>query len=139
MNSYFINNAEQKQRVLYQNYRQGPITSSTQALINNPNQLIQQYDSPQLGSMYQIPGVYNQVNIMPPPINIANQQQNIRVLPTNQNINIIQKKYLNQNTSNRIYNQSRMINTNSIKNNVIDHEEIFEKCFKLSKFPNIFK
>ena len=119
MNPYPINYTAQNQRVQYANYGSGPVSNPIQVPINNSNQIIQQYSSHQLGSMNQIPSVYNPVNIIPPQINLTNQQQNIRVSPPNQNI--IQPQYLNQNTSNIIYNQNPKINTNliNIKQNQI--------------------
>ena len=119
MNPYPINYTAQNQRVQYANYGSGPVSNPIQVPTNNSNQIIQQYSSHQLGSMNQIPSVYNPVNIMPPQINLTNQQQNIRVSPPNQNI--IQPQYLNQNTSNIIYNQNPKINTNliNIKQNQI--------------------
>ena len=122
MNPYPYNYAAQNQRVQYPNYGSGPVSNPIQVPINNSNQIIQQYSSHQLGSMNQIPSVYNPVNIMPPQINLTNQQQNIRVSPPNpSNLNIIQPQYLNQNTSNIIYNQNPKINTNliNIKQNQI--------------------
>ena len=135
MNPYPINYATQNQRVQYPNYVSGPVSNPIQVPINNSNQIIQQYNSHQLGSMNQIPSVYNPVNIMPPQINLTNQQQNIRVSP-----HIIQPQYLNQNTSNIIYNQTQKINTNlinikqnqiSILNNYIPNNPVIKKKKKI--------
>ena len=113
MNPYQTNYAAQIQRVHYSKYDQGQITNPIKALISNQNQIIQQYGSPQLGSMNLIQSVYGPVNIMPPQINISN--------PLNQNI--IQSKYLNHNKSNIIYNQSRQ-NQIPIQNNIIPYNSI---------------
>ena len=88
MNSYSNNYATQNQRALYPNYRTGPTTNPIQAPINNFNQATQQYISPQTVNMNHIPQGYNQVN-MPPKTNPTYQQQSIRVLPTNPNVNLI--------------------------------------------------
>ena len=112
MNSYSFNYATQNQRAPYQNYRPGPIPNPIPAPINNFNQAIPQYISPQPINMNPIPSGYNQVNILPHEINPTYQQPNIRVIPPNQNANIFQSQHFIQNTPNKIYNQSSMINTN---------------------------
>ena len=112
MNSYSNNYATQNQRALYQNYRTGPTTNPIQAPINNFNQATPQYISPQTVNMNPIPAGYNQVNILPHKINPAYQQQNIRALPPNPNINITQPQHFIQKTPNIIYNQFPKMNTN---------------------------
>ena len=102
MNSYPINNTTQNQRAQYHNYIPGPTTNQFQAPINNFNQIIPQYAS----SQPSIPSGYNQVNMVPPRMNLTYQQNNIRVSPPNPNANVIQS----QNSPNIIY-QSPMINT----------------------------
>ena len=125
MYPYQNNYVVQNQRVQYPNYGQGPMVNPIQASINNQNQIIKQYDgSPQLGNLNPINLAYNPVNIMPPQINLNNQQQNIGLFPPNQNnLNIIQPQNLNQNTSNIIYNQSRL-NQIPIQNNIIPHNQV---------------
>ena len=112
MDSYSFNYVAQNQRAPYQNYIQGPTTNPIQAPINNFNQVIPQYISPQPINMNPIPQGYNQVNILTPKTNPTYQQQNIRVLPPNPNANLIQSQHFIQNTPNKIYNQSSMMNTN---------------------------
>ena len=98
MNSYLNNYATQNQRALYPNYIQGPTTNPIQAPINNFNQVIPQYISPQTVNMNPIPAGYNQVNILSHKINPAYQQQNIRALPPNPNINITQSTFYSKYT-----------------------------------------
>ena len=114
MNTNLSNFSTQNQGILNPNYRPSPSTNPIQAPINNFNQVIPQYISPQTVNMNPIPAGYNQVNILAPKINPAYQQQNIRALPPNQNINITQPQHFIQNTPNIIYNynQSTMMNTN---------------------------
>ena len=113
MNSYSFNYATQNQRVPYPNYRPSPTQNPIQVPINNFNQVIPQYISPQPINMNPIPSGYNQVNILPPKINTTYQQPNIKPNPPpNQNVNIIQPQHFIQNTHNIINNQSSMINTN---------------------------
>ena len=112
MNSYLNNYTTQNQRALYPNYIQGPTTNPIQAPINNFNQATPQYISPQTVNMNPIPAGYNQVNILPHEINPTYQQQNIRALPPNPNINITQPQYFIKNTPNIIYNQFPIMNTN---------------------------
>ena len=106
MNSYSINYAPQNQSAPYLNYRPGPFPNPNPAPINNFNQAIPQYISPQPVNMNLIPSGYNPVNILPPKINPNYQKQNIRAFPPNQNVNIIQSQNFIQNTPNIIYNQS---------------------------------
>ena len=92
MNSYPMNYAIQNQKALHPNYKPGPITNPFQAPINNFNQIIPKYVSPQPLNMSPIPLGHSPASIRPP--------------------NIIQPQHLNQNTPNIIYNQSLMNNTN---------------------------
>ena len=112
MNSYSFNYATQNQRASYPNYRPGPIQNPIQVPINNFNQVIPQYISAHPVNMNPIPPGYNQVNILPHKNNLTYQQPNIRVIPPNQNANIIKSQHFIQNTHNIINNQSSMINTN---------------------------
>ena len=113
MNSYSFNYATQNQRVPYPNYRPNPTQNPIQVPINNFNQVIPQYISPQPINMNPIPSGYNQINILPHKNNLTYQQPNIRPNPPpNQNVNIIQPQHFIQNTHNIINNQSSMINTN---------------------------
>ena len=130
MNSYSINNATQNQRASYPNYRPNPTQNPIQVPINNFNQAIPQYISPQPINMNPIPLGYNQVNIFPPKTNPTYQQQNIRVLPPNPNANLIQSQHFIQNTPNKIYNQPQIMNTNlgyarqnqiQINNNILNN------------------
>ena len=112
MNSYPSNYATQNQRASYPNYRPSPIQNPIQVPINNFNQVIPQYISPQPVNMNPFPSGYNQVNILPHKNNTTYQQTNMSTLPPNPNVNIIQSQHFIQNTPNIIYNQSPMINTN---------------------------
>ena len=113
MNSYSFNYATQNQRVPYPNYRPNPTQNPIQVPINNFNQVIPQYISPQPINMNPIPSGYNQINILPHKNNLTYQQPNIKPNPPpNQNVNIIQPQHFIQNTHNIINNQSSMINTN---------------------------
>ena len=111
MNPYQNNYATQNQKVLYPVYDQSPIINQIQAPINNYNQIIQQYDSPQLGSMDPIASVN-------PQIYITDQQQNIRVPSQNQHLDIIQPQNLNQK-----FNKSRQ-NQNPTQNNIISYNPV---------------
>ena len=113
MNSYSFNYATQNQRAPYPNYRPNPTQNPIQVPINNFNQVIPQYISPQPVNMNPIPSGYNQVNILPHEINPTYQQPNIKPNPPpNQNANIFQPQHFIKNTPNIIYNQSPMMNTN---------------------------
>ena len=112
MNSYSSNYATQIQRTPYTNYRPGLIPNHIQIPINNFNQAIPQYISPHPVNINPIQAGYNQVNILTPKINPTYQQPNIRALPPNQNVNIIQFQHFIKNTPNTIYNRSPMMNTN---------------------------
>ena len=59
MNSYSINHATQNQRSPYPNYSQGPFPNPIPASINNFNQVIPQYISPQPVNMNLIQSGYN--------------------------------------------------------------------------------
>ena len=115
-----------------------------QASINNQNQIIQQYGSPQLGNINPNPPVYGPVNIRHPKINLINQQQKLKVSPLNQNnLNINQPQYLNQNTSNIIDNQPK-INKIPKQNNIIPYnpfknanQNIFQGKFNKEMPSNI--
>ena len=107
MNSYSINYATQNQRASYPNHRPGPIQNPIQVPINNFNQAIPQYISPQPVNMNLIQSGYNPSNIMPTNFYSTYQQQNIRAFPPNlnRNVKIIQSQHFIQNTPNMIYNK----------------------------------
>ena len=104
MNSNSINFATLNKRVSCQNYSTGPNTNPIQAPINNFNQIIPQYGSPQPININPIQTGYNPVNTRPFQINPTYQQPNIRASPSNHNENIIQPQHFIQNTPNLIYN-----------------------------------
>ena len=107
MNSYSFNYATQNQRVPYSNYRPSPTQNPIQVPINNFNQAIPQYISPQPINMNPIPLGYNQFNILPHKNNLTCQQPNIKPNPPpNQNANIFQSQHFIQNTPNIIYNKN---------------------------------
>ena len=100
MNPSQNNYAAQNKKVPQPNKCQSPIANPIQPPLNNPNQIIKSYDSPQLKSKNKIPSVYGPVNKMPPQINLTEQTQNIGVSQPNlNNLNIIQPQNLNQNIS----------------------------------------
>ena len=121
MNSYSINYATQNQSAPYQNYRPGPFPNPIPAPINNFNQAIPQYISPQPVNMNLIPSGYNPVNILPPKVNPNYQKPNIRAFPPNQNVNIIQSQNFIQNTHNITYNKYQIPKQN---NNVLNNSLI---------------
>ena len=113
MYSYTTNYAPQKKRAIYPNNKQGISANLIQVPINNPNQQISQYGSPQPINKNPIPSEYNPVYIKPPQINPTYQQPNIRVSPQSQDENLIQpQQHLKQNTQNIAYIHYPMINEN---------------------------
>ena len=118
MNSSSINYATQNQSAPHLNYRPGPFPNPNPAPINNFNQAIPQYISPQPVNMNLIPSGYNPVNILPLKINPNYQKPNIRAFPPNQNVNIIQSQNFIQNTPNIINNKCQIQKQN---NNVLNN------------------
>ena len=118
MNSYSINYATQNQSAPYLKYRPSPFPNPVPAPINNFNQAIPQYISPQPVNMNLIPSGYNPVNILPPKVNPNYQNPNIRAFPPNQNVNIIQSQNFIQNTPNIINNKYQIQKQN---NNVLNN------------------
>ena len=109
------NYVSQNKRAIHPNDKSNLPTNLIQLPINNPNLIIPQYGFIHPINKNPIPSGYNPNYIRPPQINSAYPQPNIRVSPPNQDENLIQpQQHLKQNTQNKVYIQSPMINTNIV-------------------------